>query len=156
MEAAHILAVVQCDLQLLWRLQHVIEDSLHSSLNVTRSSQEAILYLRGVGIYGDRGKYRFPHLLVLDSENPDAEDLNLLSWVREQPHLRTLPVGLLCSGPAHPMHILFALDPCSFIVDRSQLDELGEVLNQPACVAASSLKASLEEKSLSGSARPRL
>ena len=63
--AQHILAIVQHDLQLIFLLRRCLENHGYPSFSVARNRDEAILYLRGVGIYGNRFKYPLPAALIL-------------------------------------------------------------------------------------------
>ncbi|HTG44193.1 MAG TPA: hypothetical protein VK633_06645 [Verrucomicrobiae bacterium] len=128
-----ILAVVQSDLQLIVRLQALAE-RLGVRHAMARSADEAILYFRGVGIYRQRHSYPLPDLVLLDSTNQDASDLKVLSWLRDSDEFKNLPVGILCQEPQHDLHVLCALDPCSFIVDRTTLMEVPEILFRAATV----------------------
>jgi CheY-like chemotaxis protein len=112
-----ILALVETDLQLICNLRKYVEGSGGAKLVLARHSEEAILYLRGIGVYENRGIYPFPHLLVLDTWNPEADDLKLLDWLRGQARFKAVPVVLLASK--HSGDSLFwALDDYCFIVDR--------------------------------------
>jgi CheY-like chemotaxis protein len=127
MVATTILAVVQADLQLIVRLQTLAE-LLGVKQAVARSADEAILYFRGVGVYRHRGRYPLPDLVLLDSTNPDAADLTVLSWLRESPEFKELPAAILCEEIEHQLHVLCALDPYSFLVNRTTLAEIPDIL----------------------------
>src|SRR5688572_32387508 len=97
MISRHILAAVQSDLQLICALRRVLEENGFSSLTVARNSQEAILYLRGIGIYQNRIRYPLPAVVILDSQNPEGVDLEVLAWMRERTAFDALPVIFLCA-----------------------------------------------------------
>lgn len=120
----HILAVVQSDLQLIGSLRRCLEVNGFPSLTVARNSQEAILYLRGVGIYEDRFRYPLPAVLILDSLNPGGGDLEVLGWVRENPRYRELPVVILCAERHSAVHVACMLDSGCYIVDRGNFNDL--------------------------------
>jgi hypothetical protein len=122
MTPSSILAVIEQDLRLIWRLQELCGD-YGLKLNIGRSAEEAILYLRGIGIYANRLEYPLPGLILLDTENASA-DLSMLAWLRENPRFSELPVGLLCQEPPHKVRVACAIDPNSFVIDRSSLWEL--------------------------------
>ncbi len=128
MVSRHILAVVQSDLQLICLLRRSLEENGFPSLTIARNSQEAILYLRGVGIYQDRSRYPVPSVVVLDSHNPDGVDLEVLAWLRERHGLSSLPVIFLCSESHCSTHMTCALDPASFIVERGNFADLLDAL----------------------------
>jgi CheY-like chemotaxis protein len=121
------LAVVQSDLQFICSMRDALEGSALGALSIARNSQEAILYLRGVGIYTDRQRYPLPDAVLLDCDNPDGEDLEVLAWMREQPDFCRTPVVMLCREE-HQLHVSCALDEACLLVDRRDLRELAEVL----------------------------
>ncbi len=54
--------------------------------------EEALKYLAGEGLYGDRTLYPFPQLLLLDLGMPLMDGWEVLSRVREEPEWRDLTV----------------------------------------------------------------
>lgn len=124
MEKPCILAVIQSDLPLICQLRTAWEDTGLGTLRVTRNTQEAILYLRGVGVYADRASFPLPQLVALDCSNPSPCDLEVLGWLRESPEFFTMPVALLCPSRGGSLDPVFALDPFCYLVDRKRLDEL--------------------------------
>ena len=122
-----ILAVVQSDLQLISSLRSFLELN-HYPASVARNSQEAILYLRGVGIYANRLHYPQPSILILDSLNPDGADLEVLAWVRNEPEFVDVPVLILCTERHSPAHVTCMLDPNCFVVDRGNFADLLDAL----------------------------
>src|SRR6185436_16401127 len=69
-------------------------------LRVARYGNEAILYLKGVGIYGDRTRYPLPELIIIDLTIPDGSAMAVLGWVRRQREFSHVPVVILVD-PAH-------------------------------------------------------
>lgn len=150
--AQHILAVVQSDLQLIGSLRRFLETNGYPDVTIARNSQEAILYLRGVGIYNDRVRYPLPSILILDSYNPDGVDLEVLGWVREQAGFTELPVVILCAERHSPLHVNCMLDAGSFLVDRSNLNDLLDALHNIS-VAVPGFRVSFLNVSLPGVVR---
>lgn len=139
MASRHILAVVQRDLQLICALRSVLEENGFLSLTVARNSEEAILYMRGVGIYQDRSRHPLPSVAILDSQNPESVDLEVLAWMRERHAFSALPVIFLCEESHSSAHVGCALDPASFIVDRANFEDLLDALRNligPQSIAA--------------------
>jgi DNA-binding response OmpR family regulator len=64
-------------------------------LRVARYGNEAILYLKGVGIYGDRTHYPLPSLIVIDLTVPDGSGMAVLGWIRRQTEFKDVPVIIL-------------------------------------------------------------
>jgi CheY-like chemotaxis protein len=56
---------------------------------------EVIQYLKGEGKYGDRGKFPFPSLLVLDLKMPRMTGLEVLHWLRHKPEFACLCTVML-------------------------------------------------------------
>jgi hypothetical protein len=130
MQLGTILAVVQQDLQLISRLRAFVAQNCGAVLQIARSSEEAILYLRGVGVYSDRVRYPLPYLIVLDPENEDSSDLEVLSWLREHTEFSRTAVAILSSQMQPPYHMLCALDQFSYIIHRQTLNGLPEAICQ--------------------------
>jgi CheY-like chemotaxis protein len=68
---------------------------VNNPLRVARYGNEAILYLKGVGIYADREHYPLPELILIDLAIPDGSGLAVLGWLRRQPELSRVPVIIL-------------------------------------------------------------
>lgn len=133
MEKPCMLAVIQSDLPLICELRTAWEEAGRGRLRVARNAQEAVLYLRGVGVYSNRDAFPMPNLVVLDCSNPNGSDLEVLSWLRETPGFADLPVALLCPENHRGSKTACALDRACFFVDREQLEELlrvGEMIFQ--------------------------
>ena len=64
-------------------------------LRVARYGNEAILYLKGVGIYGDRTHYPLASLIAIDLTIPDGSGMAVLGWIRRQPEFNEVPVIIL-------------------------------------------------------------
>ncbi len=64
-------------------------------LEVVSDGEEAIAYLAGDGGYADRERHPLPSLVLMDVELPRKSGFEVLTWLRQQPGLRRLPVALL-------------------------------------------------------------
>src|SRR4051812_46025480 len=64
-------------------------------LRIARYGNEAILYLKGVGIYADRSHYPLPDLIIIDLSIPDGSGLAVLGWIRRQASFNDVPVIIL-------------------------------------------------------------
>jgi CheY-like chemotaxis protein len=134
MERQKILAVVQADLQLICSMRDMLEETGLGKLSIARNSDEAILYLRGVGVYSNRVRHPLPDIVLLDCENPDGSDLEVLSWMREHPEFRETPVAMLASEEHAHVHVSCALDASSIIVNREDLDDLADAVRNISLV----------------------
>jgi|SRR5579863_2136783 len=68
------------------------------TLNVVTNGEEAVQYLDGRGVFGDRARYPLPALVLLDINMPMKSGLEVLKWIREQPRFKSLPVVMLTSS----------------------------------------------------------
>lgn len=61
---------------------------------------QAVHYLAGDGIYADRAAYPLPALVLMDIKLPRKSGLEILAWLRSQPHpyLKRVPVVILTSS----------------------------------------------------------
>ena len=56
---------------------------------------EAVAYLNGDPPYQDRARYPFPLLVLLDVRMPLMDGFEVLTWIRNNPVLASLPVIML-------------------------------------------------------------
>lgn len=88
MEENGTVFVVENNADHIYQLEQAIRKaSLPCELKIARYGNEAVLYLKGVGIYGDRTTYPLPRVIVLDLDLPDGSALAVLGWIRQQPDL---------------------------------------------------------------------
>jgi CheY-like chemotaxis protein len=69
-----------------------------AELFIVRDGQEAIDYLSGTASYSDRKTFPLPDLMLLDLKMPRLNGFDVLTWVRQQPGLKRLPVTVLTSS----------------------------------------------------------
>lgn len=82
---------------------------IFNPLRVARYGNEAILYLKGVGIYGDRTRYPLPDMIIIDMAIPDGSAMAVLGWVRRRPEFGEVPVVILVD-PAREKRVRDAFD----------------------------------------------
>jgi CheY-like chemotaxis protein len=70
--------------------------------------EQALEYLDGQGEYGDRGRFPFPRLIMLDHKMP-GDGWPVIEWVRARANLSALPV-VVFSGSEDPNHQKKACD----------------------------------------------
>jgi CheY-like chemotaxis protein len=103
-------------------------------LAVVHDGVAAVDYLSGQGDYADRVQHPLPELLVLDLKLPRLSGLGVLEWLREQPHLRRLPVVVLTSSDEEQDVVsAYDLGANSYVVKPSglaDLQRLAELLHQ--------------------------
>jgi len=71
-----------------------------ATVHFVGDGREAIHYLRGNGPYGDRAQFPFPNLFMVNLGLLGMTGFDLLDWVRQQPFLQRLVIGVL-SGMDH-------------------------------------------------------
>ena len=64
-------------------------------LHNVEDGDQAIAYLNGSGKFADRVHYKLPSLVLLDLKMPRATGFEILSWIRNHPTLKRLPVIVL-------------------------------------------------------------
>jgi CheY-like chemotaxis protein len=67
-------------------------------LEVVSDGEQAVAYLSGQGDHGDRSRYPLPSLVLLDIMLPRRSGFEVLTWMRQDPALRRLPVIMLTSS----------------------------------------------------------
>jgi CheY-like chemotaxis protein len=75
------------------------EARIQMPLHVALDGQEALDYFTGLGRYSDRARYPIPALVFLDLKLPYVHGFEVLTWIRRQDSLSTLPVVILTSSP---------------------------------------------------------
>jgi two-component system response regulator len=79
-----------------------------ATIRFVQDGEEAINYLQGHGLYGNRAQFPFPNLFVMDSKLPGMSGLELLDWLRGRRFSQPLVVGVL-SGVEYKPEIEKAL-----------------------------------------------
>lgn len=96
-----------------------------SPVQTVFDGEEAICYLSGRGAYQDRDTYPMPMLMLLDLKLPHISGVGLLSWLREEPSLKRLPVVVLSAAvPAADLNRAYELGCNSFLIKPSSFNAL--------------------------------
>ena len=72
--------------------------SVSNPVQIVRDGEEAISYLLGEGKYANREEYPLPVIVLLDLKLPRKDGFEVLSWIRRQPGIHSLPVVVLTSS----------------------------------------------------------
>src|SRR5688500_15447152 len=105
-----VVFVVENSADYMYLLEQAFRRSeLPIDLKIARYGNEAVLYLKGVGIYGNRVTYPLPQVILLDLDLPDGSPLAVLGWIRQQTELAGIPV-LTTGFPGQEKLIKQALD----------------------------------------------
>lgn len=67
----------------------------------TKSAEEAVAYLKGLGRYAHREQFPLPVLIILDLSLPGLNGFELIRWVRSQAELDPVHIAVL-TGSSDP------------------------------------------------------
>lgn len=103
--------------------------NLVNPLRIVRDGEDAVNYLSGVAPYGDRNRHPLPSLILLDLKLPKKNGLEVLSWLRGEPHLRLTPVVILSSSAeTADIEKAYALGVNSYLVKPVNFGDLLEMV----------------------------
>jgi CheY-like chemotaxis protein len=110
MKQSSVILLVENDKDFIYLLEQAFRKAdIRNPLKIARYGNEAILYLRGVGIYSDRNSYPLPTFIILDLTNPDGSSMALLGWIREHPEFAHVPI-LVLANPDQDHQVQQAFD----------------------------------------------
>src|SRR3954466_9352910 len=97
---------------------------IRNPLLAVEHGQEAIDYLAGKGKYDDRSQHPLPCIILLDLKMPGVSGLDVLRWIKEQPHLACVIVIILSSSNNESdIHEAYRLGARSYLVKPLSLEE---------------------------------
>lgn len=103
--------------------------NLANPVQVASNGEMAIHYLGGEGEYEDRELYPLPILILLDLKLPRKSGFEVLTWLREQPTLKRLPVVILTSSnQVIDVNLAYDLGVNSYLVKPVAFDALVEMV----------------------------
>ena len=76
------------------------ENRLKNAVQFVENGEELMDYLHHKGKYTDKVKYPAPGLILLDLNMPKKDGREALKEIKEDPHLRLLPVVVLTTSKA--------------------------------------------------------
>jgi CheY-like chemotaxis protein len=99
MKPNYTIMVVEDEENDFYLLQRALKkNNINNPIQWMRDSLEALNYLKGEGDYGDRHKFPFPEVILLDLKTPRMSGLELLGWIREHPECRVIPTIIMSSS----------------------------------------------------------
>jgi CheY-like chemotaxis protein len=100
-----------------------------ADVKVVNDGEQAVSYLSGTNHFAEREKFPLPALVLLDLKLPRKSGLEVLSWIRNQPGLKRIPVVMLTSSK-QPVDINRAYDlgVNGYLVKPVSFDALVEML----------------------------
>lgn len=97
---------------------------------VVKDGEQAISYLAGLGEYGDRDRFPFPALVLLDIWMPRKTGHDVLAWIRGQESLKDLPVIVLTSSNnTSDIEKAYELGANSYLLKPMTSESLKEVMD---------------------------
>jgi CheY-like chemotaxis protein len=72
--------------------------NVHNPIRIVKDGDEAVSYLSGENGYRDRARFPLPALILLDLKLPRRHGLEVLTWLKEQPGIKRIPVVVLTSS----------------------------------------------------------
>jgi len=76
------------------------ENRLKNALQFVENGEELLDYLHNRGKFTDKDKYPLPGLILLDLNMPKKDGREALKEIKEDPHLRLIPVVVLTTSKA--------------------------------------------------------
>jgi CheY-like chemotaxis protein len=105
-----LLLVVEDDENDVFFLKHAFQaEGISNPLQILWDGQQAVDYLSGAGEYADRVKFPLPRLILLDLKLPLRTGLEVLAWMRTQPHLAKM-LTIVVSSSASKKDVTTALE----------------------------------------------
>ena len=99
------------------------------NLKTVRDGDAAIAYLTQQPPYLDRETHPLPALLLLDIKLPRRSGLEVLQWIRDQPHLKRLLVIVLTGSREQPdLEAAYDLGVNSYLVKPSVFADLVDLM----------------------------
>ncbi len=105
------------------------ETRLFSELYVVRDGEELLDYLYHRGKYVNPNSSPRPGLILLDLNMPKKDGREALKEIKNDPHLRTIPVVILTTSKAEEdIYHTYELGANSFIIKPMNFESLVEVM----------------------------
>jgi CheY-like chemotaxis protein len=93
MNAEKTILIVDDDTDDAAFLKHVLSKAgVVNPVVEVNSGEEAMRYFKGEGGFADREKFPLPSILFIDLRMPNVDGFELLAWLQQQPHLRSMLV----------------------------------------------------------------
>jgi CheY-like chemotaxis protein len=97
--------------------------------HICRSSEEAIAYLSGEGVFADRGVHPLPDLVITDLKMPGTDGFELLEWLSSRDELVSVP-KLVWSSSAETRDVnrAYALGANGYLCKPSDFQKFKEMV----------------------------
>ena len=102
---------------------------LDCALHHVHNGEEAVAYLKGEGIYGDRNLNPLPSAMLLDLNMPMKNGFDVLLWLRTEPLFKCLSIHILTASPRlEDVQRAFDLGANSYLVKPRELKTLVDMI----------------------------
>ena len=119
------------DSDLIFLQRAIRKAGVSVSLQLVRNGEEAVNYLLGEGNYANQERYPLPMLIISNMKMPRMNGLELLTWVKQQPNFKHLPVIVMSSSEdPDEMNQVTTLGGSAYFVKTSSLDMLAEIVKK--------------------------
>jgi CheY-like chemotaxis protein len=99
------------------------------TIRIVRDGRELLDYLKGEGPYGDREKYPFPSVLLLDIKMPRLSGFDVLRWLSKHPECCVMPtVVFSSSAQGQDIKLAYELGASAYFVKPMAFQNLKEIL----------------------------
>lgn len=100
------------------------------ALHIVRHGEEAIEYLSGKGEYGNREKYPFPTIVLLDLKMPRVGGFEVLEWIKENAKCAVVPVIVWSSSSLETdIKRAYELGANCYLVKPNSFDEIKQLID---------------------------
>jgi CheY-like chemotaxis protein len=127
---AHCILIAEDDENDVFFLERAFKQAqIANPIQRVRDGEDAIAYLQGAGAYADRDHFPLPHLMLLDLKMPRKNGFDVITWVRQQPALKRLPIVVLTSSREDPdVNRAYELGANTYLVKPVKFEGLVEMM----------------------------
>jgi CheY-like chemotaxis protein len=98
-------------------------------VQVVTDGFQAIQYLAGEGVYGNREQFPFPNVVFTDLKMPRMNGFEVLHWLRKHPDCSVIPVMVLSASKLdEDIKRAYQLGANAYLAKPSSMKELVEVV----------------------------
>jgi CheY-like chemotaxis protein len=130
MKTEHTILLVEDNPKDVFLVQRALRKAeILTPLQVVSDGDAALQYLLGEAPYSDRAAHPLPVVVLLDLKLPRRSGAEVLTWIRQQPPLRRLPVVVLTSSREYAdINRIYDLGANAYIVKPTDFEQLVNVL----------------------------
>jgi CheY-like chemotaxis protein len=125
-----IILIADDDAEDRMMLKEALEESrLKNEIHFVVNGEELLDYLKNKGSFADKEKYPTPRLILLDLNMPKKDGREALKEIKNDPHLRLIPVVVLTTSKAEEDILrTYDLGVSSFITKPVTFNALVDVM----------------------------